>query len=546
MPALVVQSVRSPLPRGVSPPRNGYPETGRHRTGIIGETLDGIITDWNRLAAVPAELQGSAGAKRNKWLTRGFVTVPQYGAACRQSHRAQWVPAGTAFQDPEGRLAEMKAGKSTVVPPLAVPWARQPQVGEIVGGRYRLEEWLERGAMGSVWRAEQVRLRSPAAIKFLEPSLIEVPEMLERFLQEARSAAAVQSAHVIQVFDYGSEGGLPYIVMEFLKGENLAARLAHHGTLSPAELDKIFGEIARGLGQAHALGVIHRDVKPANIFLVRQGMHEIVKLIDFGIAKVKADALQVSQVVGTQVGTVLGTPQYMSPEQMRGRGTLDHRTDLWALAIIACECLTGRYPFSGTSIGDLSVQICAEQPLAPSTLGDVPAGFDEWFFKGTSKEPSGRFESAGEMADALTKVLALGKPAQASVPRTPLLVLGSTSAEPLRTKVRRVTRSLRLPAAWRVGARTGKVGWALLGLALLGLALLVVAGGPALLRAQRRPPPQPSQPMHLPTSFPRRCGRCFPSRQGVPFSRCPSRQRPMHRRAARHQCSPPTACLSYL
>jgi len=221
----------------------------------------------------------------------------------------------------------MDAVKSTPGQRLADSIAR-PQAGQIIGGRYQLEEWLESGAMGNVWRAQQVRLRSRAAIKFLDPSLIEVPEMLERFLQEARSAAAVQSAHVIQVFDYGSEGGLPYIAMEFLHGENLEARLARRGVLSPAELDKIFSEVARGLGQAHAMGVIHRDVKPGNIFLVREGRHEVTKIIDFGIAKVKADALRVSQVVGTQLGAFLGTPQYMSPEQVRGRSTVDYRTDL--------------------------------------------------------------------------------------------------------------------------------------------------------------------------------------------------------------------------
>src|SRR6476469_3286323 len=150
----------------------------------------------------------------------------------------------------------MKAVKSISERQLAETIAA-PRAGQIVGERYRLQEWLESGAMGSIWRAEQIRLRSAAAIKFLEPSLIQVPEMLERFLQEARSAAAVQSAHVIQVFDYGSEGGLPYIAMEFLHGENLAARLARQGVLSPAELDKIFSEVARGLGQAHAMGVIH-------------------------------------------------------------------------------------------------------------------------------------------------------------------------------------------------------------------------------------------------------------------------------------------------
>jgi serine/threonine-protein kinase len=325
----------------------------------------------------------------------------------------------------------MEAVKITPAPRLAATAATTiapPHAGQIVGERYRLEEWLESGAMGSVWRAEQIRLRSHAAIKFLDPSLIEVPEMLERFLLEARSAAAVQSAHVIQVFDYGSEGGLPYIAMEFLEGENLDARLARRGALTPAELDKIFSELARGLGQAHAMGVIHRDVKPGNIFLAREGKHEVTKLIDFGIAKVKEHALRVSQIVGTELGTVLGTPQYMSPEQMRGRSTLDYRTDLWSLAIIACECLTRRYPFSGATIGDLTVQICTEQPLAPSTLAEVPPGFDDWFFKGTNKEPSDRFESAGDMAAALSKILVPGARTPASVRRSPRLVLPSALA----------------------------------------------------------------------------------------------------------------------
>jgi serine/threonine protein kinase len=280
-----------------------------------------------------------------------------------------------------------------------------PYAGQLIGERYRLEEWLESGAMGSVWRAEQVRLRSPAAVKFLDPSLIEFPEMHDRFLQEARSAAAVQSAHVIQIFDYGREAGIPYIAMELLRGENLDTRLARRGLLTPRELNKIFSEIARGLGAAHALGVVHRDVKPGNIFIERQGRHEVTKLIDFGIAKVQENALRISGITGTVQGTVLGTPQYMSPEQLRGRSSVDYRTDLWALGIIACECLTGRHPFPGTTIGDLSVQICTEQPPPPSSLGAVPAGFDAWFFKAISKDPLDRFESAATMADALTKIL---------------------------------------------------------------------------------------------------------------------------------------------
>jgi serine/threonine protein kinase len=301
--------------------------------------------------------------------------------------------------------AQPPMGVAPVAPYPVAPYPVAPYPGQLIGERYRLEEWLESGAMGSVWRAEQVRLRSPAAVKFLDPSLVEFPEMHDRFLQEARSAAAVQSAHVIQIFDYGSEGGIPYIAMELLRGENLDARLARRGLLTPRELNKIFSEVALGLGEAHALGVIHRDVKPGNIFIERQGKHEVTKLIDFGIAKIQQSALGVSQIIGTVQGTVLGTPQYMSPEQLRGRSSVDHRTDLWALGIIACECLTGRHPFPGTTIGDVSVQICVEQPPAPSTLGRVPDGFDAWFFKAVSKDPVDRFESAAAMSDALTKIL---------------------------------------------------------------------------------------------------------------------------------------------
>jgi hypothetical protein len=281
-----------------------------------------------------------------------------------------------------------------------------PHPGQLIADRYKLDRPLERGAMGSVWRAEQVRLRAPVAVKFLDPSLIGDKEMHDRFIQEARSAAAVRSAHVVQVFDYGTENGVPYIAMELLDGENLDARLGARGTLSPAELAKLFTELARGIGQAHAIGVIHRDLKPGNIFIAREGEHEVTKIVDFGIAKVKASALRLTQGIGTQLGTLLGTPQYMSPEQVRGSGSIDHRTDLWALAVIACECLTGRCPFSGATIGDLTVQICTEKPPAPSSLGPVPPGFDQWFFKATHKKPTKRFQTVEEMTDRLQAVLA--------------------------------------------------------------------------------------------------------------------------------------------
>jgi eukaryotic-like serine/threonine-protein kinase len=304
-----------------------------------------------------------------------------------------------------------------------------PHEGQLIGDRYRLDRPLERGAMGSVWRAEQVRLRAPVAVKFLDPSLIGDKEMHDRFIQEARSAAAVRSAHVVQVFDYGTEEGVPYIAMELLDGENLDARLGARGTLTPAELDRLFAELARGIGQAHAIGVIHRDLKPGNIFIAREGEHEVTKIVDFGIAKVKASALRLTQGIGTQLGTLLGTPQYMSPEQVRGSSSIDHRTDLWALAIIACECLTGRCPFSGATIGDLTVQICTERPPAPSSLGPVPPGFDQWFFKATQKKPGKRFQTADEMAERLHAVLAAAVAAAPGTARAGRLITFPSRSE---------------------------------------------------------------------------------------------------------------------
>lgn len=349
----------------------------------------------------------------------------------------------------------MKPVKNATSATLLTAAHDAPRAGQIIGDRYRLEQPLERGAMGSVWRAEHVRLRAPVAVKFLDPALIGDQEMHDRFVQEARSAAAVRSAHVVQVIDYGSEAGLPYIAMELLHGENLDVRLGR-GTLSSRELDKIFGEIARGIGKAHAMGVVHRDLKPGNIFIAREGDHEVTKLVDFGIAKVKADALKCTQNVGTHVGTLLGTPQYMSPEQVRGSALVDHRTDLWALAIIACECLTGRYPFSGTSIGDLTVQICTEKPMPPSSLGEVPPGFDQWFSKATRKKPSKRFANVEEMAAALHKLLALA-PAPGEAKPWPQRLLGlHTQSDARRTHKPRRSNEARLTSEAR---RTSQAPW---------------------------------------------------------------------------------------
>jgi len=283
---------------------------------------------------------------------------------------------------------------------------RELQPGQVIADRYRLEAPIGRGAMGAVWRAVHVRLESPVAIKFLNASIAGDPDMLERFMREARSAAAVRSSHVVQIFDYGVDGSIPYIAMELLVGEPLDERLAARGSLAAPELDKVFGEVARAVGVAHELGVVHRDIKPANIFIAREGGHEVTKVLDFGIAKLIDRRLDAPVGGGTHTGIILGTPNYMSPEQARGHRKVDHRADLWSLAVLAFECLTGRQPFESSSIGDLVVKICTAEPLVPSEVAPLPAAFDAWFLRGVDKDPEARFRSANEMAEALHAMLA--------------------------------------------------------------------------------------------------------------------------------------------
>src|SRR5262249_19586783 len=159
-------------------------------------------------------------------------------------------------------------------------------------------------------------------------------------------------------------------------GETLDERLAARGVLTPPALDRVFAEVARAVGVAHELGVVHRDIKPANIFIAREGGHEVTKVLDFGIAKLVDRRLEAPVGSGTHTGIILGTPHYMSPEQARGHRTVDHRSDLWSLAVLAFECLTGRQPFEAESLGDLVVAICTDEPRVPSELAPLPKSFD--------------------------------------------------------------------------------------------------------------------------------------------------------------------------
>jgi len=199
--------------------------------------------------------------------------------------------------------------------------------GRVLAARYKLISQLGQGGMGAVWRAEHIELGTPAAVKLIDPSIAESPEALARFKREAQSAASLRSVNVVQILDYGVDQGAPYIAMELMEGESLADRLKRLGQLDPGHLAWLFTQVGKAVGRAHEMGIVHRDLKPDNIFIAHDVGEEVVKVLDFGIAKaVGAD--QMTAALQTRTGAMLGTPFYMSPEQTTGKRTGDHRTDI--------------------------------------------------------------------------------------------------------------------------------------------------------------------------------------------------------------------------
>jgi serine/threonine protein kinase len=284
----------------------------------------------------------------------------------------------------------------------------QSQAGKVLKDRYRLDAPLGSGGFGTIWRAMDLRLAAPVAVKLIDPEIAKDAGAKERFMREAHAAAALRSPHVVQIIDYAVEDDLPFIVMELLEGENLAQRLKRAGKLSPLETARLLSHVARAVGKAHEVGIVHRDLKPENVFIVHNEDEEVAKVLDFGVAKVESGGF-VASGARTRTGSLLGTPYYMSPEQVQGNKEVDHRSDLWALGVIAFEALTGRKPFQSDGLGDLVLQICVRRHPVPSETAPVPPMFDQWFAKATAREPSERFQSARELVTTLREVLGAGE-----------------------------------------------------------------------------------------------------------------------------------------
>jgi formylglycine-generating enzyme required for sulfatase activity len=303
----------------------------------------------------------------------------------------------------------------------------------LIAGKLRLIQPLGQGGMGVVWVARHLALDTDVAVKFIRPERAAAdPALVARFEREARATARIAHPHVVQVMDYGVvDGTVPYLVMELLRGASLAELIERGGRLSLGTARSLVRQVGSALESAHERGIVHRDVKPHNVFITEgsRGYPLFVKVLDFGVAKTLGDA----QVPGgaatlTETGMVIGSPPYMSPEQLEGSRDIDLRSDLSSLAVIVYETLTGIRPFQGGSIVSVGAAVLKGRYRPVTEIRpNLPASIDDWFAKALSVDLAGRFASAREMIDAFPAEGAAGEAATLSA-RPPALQQASDAA----------------------------------------------------------------------------------------------------------------------
>jgi serine/threonine-protein kinase len=285
------------------------------------------------------------------------------------------------------------------------------RAGDVVAGKYRLEQVLGHGGMGEVWRARHEALGTSVAMKFLDAPPTDEPDRvaqaLERFRFEAQISARLgaRTRHIVAVHDAGAHEGVPYLAMELVEGTTLADEIDRTGPLAPRVVALVLDQVGDALGVAHELGVVHRDLKPTNLMIVH-GAEPVVKVADFGVAKALRSDVALDRPRETTQGLLVGSPAYMSPEQLRADGRLDARSDVWSLGVVAYEALTGALPFEGSTIPELMMAIGADRPEPPSKLRPgLPRALDAWFERALAKRPDDRFGSVAEMAAAFRRAL---------------------------------------------------------------------------------------------------------------------------------------------
>lgn len=255
--------------------------------------------------------------------------------------------------------------------------------------------------MGDLWLGFDIKLRRRVVIKFIRSFAATEPELIARFEREARASARVRSPYVIETYDYGVDRGCAFIVMEYLEGEDLNRRLEREERIPLAQATTLFTQLGKALDAIHAAGVIHRDLKPGNIFITSSAGDDLVKVLDFGVAKSSCSRDRI-----TKTGMVLGTPRYMSPEQTMAPRQVDYRSDLWSMAVILYRAITGQCPFAGANINELVRHICQTSfPKASELAPELPPGVDAFFARTFEFEPEARFQSGKEMMEAFSALV---------------------------------------------------------------------------------------------------------------------------------------------
>ena len=295
-------------------------------------------------------------------------------------------------------------------------------IGRVLAGRFTLTSVIGEGGMAKVYRAEQEGEPRAVAIKIMNPELALDPKFVKRFRREAKSAALLQHPSTVKIFDTGIEDGLPFIAMELLAGAELVAILDHEKRLAEARAARIIGEVLSALSMAHEQGIVHRDLKPENIMIVRppdRPTTELVKVLDFGIAKIVNPDLHLPKAQSpdepppssmgrtalTMMGTIVGTPEYMSPEQSRG-GVIDARSDVYACGVLLFHLVTGKVPFQASLPFETAMLHVTTPPPRPSSIvAKIHPGLEALILKALAKDPADRPESARAMQETLLELM---------------------------------------------------------------------------------------------------------------------------------------------
>jgi serine/threonine-protein kinase len=377
---------------------------------------------------------------------------------------------------------------------------------EVIGS-YRILRMLGEGGMGVVYLGQHQIIGRLAAIKLLRPELSANQEMVGRFFNEARTAALIRHPGLVDIYDFGwLEDGSAYIVMEYIEGETLAQALARHGRLAVDLIAVIGRQMATALAAAHAKGIVHRDLKPENVFLMPDEDMDFgvrTRILDFGIAKLGGDVA--GGGVHTRTGSVMGTPMYMSPEQCRGTGAIDYRTDIYSLGCMLFEAVTGRRVYEHEGMGEIFAAHLYTAPRRPSTLAPgIPAGLDDTILRMLAKRPEDRPQSMEQVAALLGAPpkkgrggYAAAEPADAH-PAKPTTTFSRSAAE----IVPGTTPVPRRRLGWVAIAATLAAGAAALGLFLAKEGPKPVTPPPPVAEPARPPAPIPTPPPPVPAPAP--------------------------------------------